>query len=111
TCEIVADTMGVRVIESGKVRKEIVAFTLESCRRMQPKIEERRPKNIGDGHQLEIVGRVLPKLRTGLYIRAQTGMPLNFDLRRGLVLKIFHSTCGEFFPGRGATRPSQFFLE
>jgi hypothetical protein len=75
-CEIVADAVSVRTIKSRKVRKEIITFALETCRRMQAKVEKRRPENIGYGHQLEVVWRILPKLRASLYICAQTSVSL-----------------------------------
>ena len=70
----------------------------ETGRWMKLEVKKRGPENVGDGHQFEVVGGVLPKLRTGLHVGAQPGISLGLDLSRALVLQVFYRSRGEFFP-------------
>ncbi len=111
TCEVIADAVRVRVIESRKIHEKIFTFVFETGRWMKLKVKKRGPENIRDGHQFEVVGGVIPKLRTGLNVRTQPGIPFSLYLCRALVLQVLHCARGKFFPGSSASRPGKFLFE
>src|SRR5580704_7755688 len=58
--EVIADALGISVVEGGQCREEFTALSFVARRWMQPEIEKRWPQDIRDGHELEVVSRLLP---------------------------------------------------
>src|SRR5260221_10231085 len=66
--EIIADALSVFVVEGGQRRQKFIALSFVTRRWMQTEIEKRWPEDIRDGHELEVVRRLLPNLRAILDI-------------------------------------------
>src|SRR5580704_12276458 len=58
--EVIADALRILVIEGGQCREKFMALRFVARRWMQPEIEKRWPQDIRDGHELEVVSRLLP---------------------------------------------------
>ena len=99
------------MIEAGETGQKLVALELETRQGMQPEIKKRRPEDIRDGHQLEVIGCFLPDLRARLNVCAQSGVSIDLDQRRALLLQVFHRTRRKILPGAGARRPGELFLK
>ena len=61
--EVVANALSIFVVEGGQRREKFTALRFIARRWMQPEIEKRWPQDIRDGHELEVVSRLLPNLR------------------------------------------------